>query len=71
MITDYWVTAKPRFGWETHVWIHCYGMVGEEKRKKKEERRISEFSYQKDEKKKKDDWKEKTEKEVESIMWRL
>jgi len=17
------------FGWETHVWIHCYGMVGE------------------------------------------
>ena len=27
--TDYWVTAKPRFGWETHVWIHCYGMVGE------------------------------------------
>ena len=27
--TDYWVTAKPRFGWETHVWIHCYGMVSE------------------------------------------
>ena len=25
--TDYWVTAKPKFGWETHVWIHCYGIV--------------------------------------------
>jgi len=23
---DYWGTALPRFGWETHVWIHCYGM---------------------------------------------